>query len=269
MYNIVLKRSALCLLVLSLAACGAAQRIGEIGKAPELTPIKDIKAPATQRSISLPMPTNEPNRYRPNSLWRTGARAFFKDQRAAKVGDILTVNIDITDSAQIGNSTARSRTTAEDAGLTNLLGLEAAIKYGLFGAAAVADTATPPTNGKAAAAAAFDPAALVTADATSAYTGNGSVNRSEAIKMTVAAIVTDVLPNGNMVIQARQEVRVNFEKREMLLAGIIRPEDISSSNEIAHTKIAEARISYGGKGQLSDVQQPRYGTQLYDIVFPF
>jgi flagellar L-ring protein precursor FlgH len=267
MMSKILQKAAMGTLILSLAACGAAGRISDIGKAPDMTPIKDVKAPVAERSISLPMPTNEPTRYKPNSLWRTGARAFFKDQRASKIGDILTVNINISDSAQIGNATSRARTTAEDAGLTNFLGLEQAIPRALYGNAAV-DAATA-TTGKEAAAGAFSPSAMVTADASSAYNGTGSVNRSEAISMTIAAIVTDVLPNGNLVIQARQEVRVNFEKREMLLAGIIRPEDISSGNEISHTQIAEARISYGGKGQITDVQQPRYGTQLYDIVFPF
>jgi len=266
MIKTILKKSAICVLLGSLAACGAADRISNIGKAPELTPIKDIKAPVAQRSISLPMPSSEPNRYKPNSLWRTGARAFFKDQRASKIGDILTVNIDISDSAQIGNTTSRARTTAEQAGLANLLGFEQQIRGLLHGSAPVAgaDGVTPADTRPT-----VDPSSLVGADATSSYNGSGTVNRSEAISMTVAAIVTDVLPNGNLVIQARQEVRVNFEKREMLLAGIIRPEDISSSNQVSHTQIAEARISYGGKGQLSDVQQPRYGTQLYDIVFPF
>ena len=263
----ILKRATVCVLLGSLAACGAAQRIADIGKAPDLTPIKDVKAPVAQRSISLPMPNNEPQRYKPNSLWRTGARAFFKDQRASRVGDILTVNIDISDSAQIGNATSRARTTAEDAGLSNFLGFEQALRGLLHGSIPIdPDTGLPVATDPRPS---VTPDTLVTADATSAYNGTGSVNRSEAISMTVAAIVTDVLPNGNLVIQARQEVRVNFEKREMLLAGIIRPEDISSSNEIAHTQIAEARISYGGKGQITDVQQPRYGTQLYDIVFPF
>jgi len=261
-----IKTTGLCITIVALAACGAGGRIADIGKAPEMTPIKDIKAPPAQRSISLPMPTNEPSRYSPNSLWRTGARAFFKDQRASKIGDILTVNIDISDSAQIGNTTSRSRATAEDAGLTNFMGFEQQLRGLLHGSAPVdpvtgeALTDTRPT---------VTPGSLVGAESTTSYSGNGTVNRSEAINMTVAAIVTDVLPNGNLVIQARQEVRVNFEKREMLLAGIVRPEDISSSNEIPHTQIAEARISYGGKGQITDVQQPRYGTQLYDIVFPF
>ncbi|NVJ97554.1 MAG: flagellar basal body L-ring protein FlgH [Alphaproteobacteria bacterium] len=255
MFKNVLRKTALAVTLASLAACGAADRISNIGKAPDLTPIKDVKAPVAQRSISLPMPDNQPSKFQANSLWRTGARAFFKDQRAGNIGDILTVNIDISDSAQIGNSTARSRSTAEDAGLSAFLGFEQKIAGALHGSGDTAPTVTP--------------SSLVNADSTTSYEGTGSVNRSEAISMTVAAIVTEVLPNGNLVIQGRQEVRVNFEKRELLLAGIVRPEDISSSNTISHTQIAEARISYGGKGQLTDVQQPRYGTQLYDIIFPF
>lgn len=248
-------------IALSLSACGAAGRIADIGKAPELTPIKDVKAPLTQRSISLPMPSNEPTRHESNSLWRTGARAFFKDQRASRIGDILTVNIAISDNAQIGNTTSRARATSESAGLPNFLGFEQQLRNVLHGRA--------PTDGSADTRPSVSPDTLIGADSTTSYNGTGTVNRSEAINMTVAAIVTDVLPNGNMVIQGRQEVRVNFEKRELLLAGIVRPEDISSTNIIAHTQIAEARISYGGKGQITDVQQPRYGTQLYDVIFPF
>ena len=255
MHSALIKNLTLGIAIFALAACGSLDRVSNIGKAPELTPIKDIKAPLTQRSISLPMPDNTPSRHEANSLWRTGARAFFKDQRAARVGDIVTVNIAISDNAQIGNTTTRARTSAENAGLNNFLGFEQKLQGLLHGNGEDAPTVTP--------------GSLIGADATSSYNGTGTVNRSEAINMTVAAIVTDVLPNGNMVIQGRQEVRVNFEKRELLLAGIVRPEDISSSNTIAHTQIAEARISYGGKGQITDVQQPRYGTQLYDVVFPF
>ncbi len=272
MFKTIAQKTCLVIAFTTLAACGAAERINNIGKAPELTPIKDVKAPAVQRSISMPMPDSRVSKTYANSLWRTGAKAFFKDQRAAKVGDILTVNIAISDNAQIGNTTSRGRTTGETAGLSNFFGLENAIPNVLYGndaRIAAANEGTANNTAKSAAAAAFSPGNLVGANSTTNYNGTGSVNRSEAINLTLAAIVTDILPNGNMVIQARQEVRVNFEKREMLLAGVIRPEDISASNEISHTKIAEARISYGGKGQISDVQQPRYGTQLYDIVFPF
>ncbi|WCL53038.1 flagellar basal body L-ring protein FlgH [Gimibacter soli] len=251
-----LKKSASLLMALALGACGAMDRMSEIGKEPAMTPISNVAAPAQQRSISLPMPSQEPQVYQANSLWRTGARAFFKDQRAAQVGDILTVEINIEDQAKIGNSTARSRTTAEGAGLPNMFGLETLIGRGIGQVSGTAGAATDTSN-------------LVTADSSSSYAGTGTVDRSESISLTVAAIVTEVLPNGNLVIQGRQEVRVNFEKRELLLAGIVRPEDISSGNTIQHTQIAEARISYGGKGQITDVQQPRYGTQLYDIIFPF
>lgn len=253
--------------LLGLAACGSLDRVADIGKAPEMTPIKDIKAPLAQRSISLPMPDMAPTRHEANSLWRTGARAFFKDQRAARVGDIVTVNIAISDNAQIGNTTTRARTTAENAGLTNFLGFEQKLQNLLHGRIPINPETGEPVSPDPRPS--VTPGSLIDADSTTSYNGTGTVNRSEAINMTVAAIVTDVLPNGNMVIQGRQEVRVNFEKRELLLAGIVRPEDISSTNTIAHTQIAEARISYGGKGQITDVQQPRYGTQLYDIVFPF
>ncbi|MCJ9430338.1 flagellar basal body L-ring protein FlgH [Kordiimonas marina] len=272
MFVTTMKKAGLAVMLMSLAACGAADRISNIGKAPEMTPIKDIKAPATQRSISLPMPENKPDKYQPNSLWRTGARAFFKDQRASNVGDILTVHINIADNAKIGNSTSRTRTTAEGANIANAAGAEQALKYGLYGhsAGANADSGSgTATNAAEAGANAYDPSSLLSAGSSSSYAGTGAVDRSEAINLTVAAIVTDVLPNGNLVIQGRQEVRVNFEKRELLIAGIVRPQDISSNNTIEHTQIAEARISYGGKGQLTDVQQPRYGTQLFDVIFPF
>ena len=257
MFPHLIKRTAIVAVIASLGACGAMDRVKNIGKEPALTPIQNVQAPPVQRSISYPIATTELKQNAPNSLWRTGARAFFKDQRAARVGDILTVEINITDSAKVANSTARTRSSADDSNLTNFLGLQALIPKILPGG----------ENGTAGQA--FDPANLTTLGSTSNYAGNGTVDRSESIELQLAAIITDVLPNGNFVIQGRQEVRVNFEKRELLLAGIVRPEDISSSNVIQHTKIAEARISYGGKGQLTDVQQPRYGTQLYDIIFPF
>ena len=267
MQNKLIRNLSIGTALIALSACGGIGRVADIGKEPDLTPIKDIKAPLAQRSISLPMPSNEPTKHQANSLWRTGARAFFKDQRAARIGDILTVNIAIADNAQIGNTTTRARTTAENAGLTNFLGFEQQLRNLLHGSAPTADPATGVTPADTRPS--LTAGSLIDADSTTSYNGTGTVNRSEAINMTVAAIVSDVLPNGNMVIQGRQEVRVNFEKRELLLAGIVRPEDISSNNTISHTQVAEARISYGGKGQITDVQQPRYGTQLYDIVFPF
>jgi len=202
---------------------------------------------ATQ--VALPMPADQPYTTKPNSLWRTGSRAFFKDQRATKVGDILTVNINVTDSATVDNKTTRSRTAREGASANALLGYERSLGKILPEA--------------------IDPENLIDTNSSSKNEGAGSVNRKEAINTTVAAIITQILPNGNFVIQGRQEVRINFEVREIMISGVVRPEDISNQNTVQHTQIAEARISYGGRGQLTDVQQARYGQQLFDILAPF
>jgi len=247
--NSALRIAALGSLALSLAACNAGDRLKNIGKAPDLAPIENPANRPEVQTVSLPMPQPEIVSHKPNSLWRSGARGFFKDQRASAVGDILTVTIQITDKAEIENTTERSRSNSEEAGLDNL-----------FGYAANLDRLFPDE---------VDNQNLVGADSTSSSRGAGSVDREEIVNLTVAAIVTQLLPNGNMVIQGKQEVRVNYEVRELLVAGVIRPEDISNQNTINHTQIAEARISYGGRGQITDVQQPRYGQQVFDIIMPF
>jgi flagellar L-ring protein precursor FlgH len=197
-----------------------------------LTPARDMPAPASA-----------------NSLWRTGARAFFIDQRAARVGDIVTVQIAIDDKADTSNTSTTSRKGAITAGIPNLLGLESSLGRALP--------------------AGFDPANAIGTNTSSTGTGSGSVSRAEKINLTIAAVVTQVLPNGNLVLKGRQQVRVNYELRELDVEGIIRPMDISTANEVPYDQIAEARIAYGGKGTISDVQQPRYGQQVYDILFPF
>ncbi len=241
--------SATAALAVSLGGCGAMDRIDNIGAAPALAPIANPTTQPGYRPVSMPMPTPEHVTYEPNSLWRTGSRAFFRDQRAAKVGDILTVLIDIADSAKVDNSTQRTRANSESAGLPNFLGFESKLKNVLPDA--------------------VDPSKLVDASSATSSAGAGTVDRKESIELTIAGVVTQVLPNGNLVIEGRQEVRVNYEVRELLISGIVRPEDISNTNTIKHTQIAEARISYGGRGQISDVQQPRYGQQLFDVIMPF
>ena len=177
---------------------------------------------------------------------RNGSRAFFKDQRARQVGDLLTVTVNITDKANIENDTSRSRTNKEDSGITDFIGSQ---------------TVTQANK--------ILPGRILTADSTSSSEGKGSVDRKEALQTNVAAVVTQVLPNGNLVVEGKQEIRVNFEIRELIVAGIVRPEDIQSDNTIDSTKIAQARIAYGGRGQITDVQQPRYGQQVMDVLLPF
>jgi len=241
----------LCVIVvaINLSACAAGGRIKNIGQAPDLAATENPAALYGGRTVSLPMPAARTDVIKANSLWRPGARSFFKDQRAATRGDIVTVVIDIDDRARLNNRTERTRTNGEQAELPAFGGFEQRL----------ADILPDGAN----------PAQLVDLSSDSSTRGEGSVDRREDVELTVAAIVTDVLPNGNLVIAGKQEVRVNFEVRELIVTGIIRPEDISNANRISHAQIAEARISYGGRGQLTDVQQARYGQQLYDIIFPF
>lgn len=244
------KALVISLVAAGLSGCNMINRLSQVGDAPALSTIENPAnvVPGAQQ-VSIPMPSPVEVERSPSSLWRPGSRAFLKDQRASEVGDILTVIIEINDSAAISNRTNRSRTNAEDASATSFLGYEASL-------ASILPQAVDATD-------------LIDLDSTSSSEGAGAVARDEAINLRVAALVTQVLPNGNLVVAGRQEVRVNFEVRELQVAGLIRPEDITSTNQINYDQIAEARIAYGGRGQLSDVQQPRYGQQVFDIIWPF
>jgi flagellar L-ring protein precursor FlgH len=229
-----------------LGGCAAFDRILTIGSAPPLTAIENPTTTPGYRPVQMPMPAPQPASYSPNSLWRNGSRAFFKDQRAQQVGDILTITVNLNDKANIANETQRSRDSKDDSGID-----------AFFGKSKVPIVNSPVGT------------RLFTADSSTSTDGKGSINRSEALLTNVAAVVTQVLPNGNLVVEGRQEIRVNFEVRELIVAGIVRPEDIQSDNTIDSTKIAQARISYGGRGQITDVQQPRYGQQFLDVLLPF
>jgi flagellar L-ring protein precursor FlgH len=236
-------------LALLVANCGTADRLKQVGQAPALAAIEDPTTQPGYRPVRMPMPEPEAPVYQANSLWRTGSRGFFKDQRAQRIGDILTVQVRVQDRASFENKTERSRQNSEGLGVDNFLGYEQALNKVL------------PDE--------VDNENLVRAGSTSSSSGEGTIDRSERLVTNVAAVVTQVLPNGNLVVEGRQEVRVNFEIRELIVAGIVRPEDIDSANRIDSTKIAEARIAYGGRGQITDVQQPRYGQQVMDILLPF
>ncbi|AWN45653.1 flagellar basal body L-ring protein [Methylobacterium terrae] len=236
-----------CLAGTLLAGCNTVDRLSNIGATPALSAIEDPTAQAGYRPVRLPMPDVQPVSYASNSLWRTGSRAFFKDQRAAKVGDLVTVKINVTDKANLNNETKRSRANSESFGLPNAFGLETKTK--LLGG--------------------IDPEKMLKTESVTSNDGAGSVQRAETVTTNVAAIVTQVLPNGNLVLEGRQEIRINFEVRELIVGGVVRPEDIESDNTIDSSKIAQARIAYGGRGQITDVQQPRYGQQFLDVVLPF
>ncbi|MEE4208286.1 MAG: flagellar basal body L-ring protein FlgH, partial [Parvularcula sp.] len=199
------------------------------------------------RVVRMPLPEGMSRMSSPNSLWEANKRSFFRDQRARNVGDILTVLIDIEDNARLRNSTRRARQTENEFEAPTLFGLVEGLENVL------------PEE--------FTPNAEL--ESGSQSRGEGEINRGESINLRIAAVVTDRLPNGNFVIAGRQEVRVNSELRELRIAGVIRPEDISNQNSIEYYKIAEARIAYGGRGTISRVQEPRYGQKVYEFVVPF
>jgi flagellar L-ring protein precursor FlgH len=236
------------LATLSLASgCSSIDRLSQIGEKPKLSAIENPTSQPGYKPVQMPMPKPETVSYNANSLWRNGSRAFFKDQRAHQIGDILTVTVNITDSAQFANETQRSRSAKEDSGITDFVGSKT-----------LGVTAQKILPGR-----------LLTADSTSSSDGKGTIQRQETLQTSVAAVVTQLLPNGNLVVEGKQEIRVNYEVRELIVAGIVRPEDIQSDNTIDSSKIAQARIAYGGRGQISDVQQQRYGQQVMDVLLPF
>jgi len=176
---------------------------------------------------------------------------FFTDQRIAKVGDIVTVIIAINDKATLDNESDRSKTanTSFTAGWNF--------------------TPPPPPGSNSSSSQSTTPNLTLNTASSSSTQGQGDVNRQEQIQVSVAAVVTEVLPNGNLVISGSQEVRVNYELRQLTVAGIVRPSDIARNNTVSYDRIAEARISYGGRGRSSEVQQPSWGQQIYDFVKPF
>jgi flagellar L-ring protein precursor FlgH len=232
-----------------LTGCNAASRLSQIGETPPLTTIQDPKMQPGYQPVSLPMPAPIVSERQPNSLWKAGSRAFFKDQRASNVGDILTVLVNFNDKAQFNNETQTQRTTNEQDTMPNVFGFEGQLGKIL------------PKG--------FNPASAVNVTGATNNDGKATINRQEQVTLEVAALVTQVLPNGNLVVQGHQEIRVNYEVRDLQVTGVLRPADISSINAVALDKLAEARVSYGGRGQLTNDQQPRYGQQLLDIVAPF
>ncbi len=245
-------RIILSLFLICGLSCGCSifSKLGDVGKEPQMTKIEDPTKERDYEPVQMPMPVQVAKPSAVNSLWRGGASGFFKDQRALKVGDIITVEVSVNDNANLSNTSSRARGGDNDSlSIDSLAGFEN--NLGSFLPSGV------------------DPSNLLDISSSSNSTGTGSIARDEAVNITMAAIVTQVLPNGNLVIYGSQEVRVNYELRQLQINGIIRRADISSSNSITSDNIAELRLSYGGKGTISEVQQPRYGRQVLEVINPF
>ncbi|HMO07308.1 MAG TPA: flagellar basal body L-ring protein FlgH [Paracoccaceae bacterium] len=236
------------ILVLVLATAGCA-RLGEVGKAPAFSPLEGTTQHHAIYSTPMPLVADPEGPTAASSLWTAGTGSLLGDRRAARRGDILTVVIAINDRAEFNSSTDRSRASSERMGIPSLFGIPQRIDRSLPEGATMAGA--------------------VQAGSASTYSGDGSVARTEKLTLRVAATVVEELANGVLRIEGQQEVRVNDELRELVVSGYVRPADISRQNEISYDRIAGARVSYGGRGLISQVQRPRWGQQVTDAVLPY
>jgi flagellar L-ring protein precursor FlgH len=236
----------LALLAFGLAGCG---KLAEVGRAPGFTGLEGSAQHYAMYSANLPEDVAAATPSEASSLWTGGTDSLFGDRRAARRGDILTVVIEIDDSASISNTSGRNRSGSQNSGLPELFGIPQRIDQSLPDGASMAEAYESTSR--------------------STFRGSGSVSRQEQLTLRIAATVIEELPNGVLRIEGQQEVRVNFELRELIVTGYVRPADISRQNEITYDKIAGARVSYGGRGQITDMQQPTYGQQAADILLPF
>jgi flagellar L-ring protein precursor FlgH len=239
--------------MLAIALSGCNGQLDHLGRPPSLTPpgstSEAVAPPAPERISLMPVALPPPDTATTASLWQSGPQSLFGDRRARRRGDIMTVVIEIDDEAEIRNTTTRARSGDDSVSVSALYGLNTIVEKIL------------PSGAN------LDPA--VTASGSTNSSGDGSVSRDEEVTLRLAATVESVLPNGHLVIRGSQEVRINFELRDLQVSGIVRPEDISRQNVITYDKIADARIVYGGRGQITDMQQPRLGQQIVDLLSPF
>ncbi len=244
-YKLALETAMCSVLLLSLGACMGGATFSELGHPPRMTRTSDPTLDPSYRPVTMPTPPLQAPPNQVGSLWRSGSRAFFKDQRASQAGDVLTVKIQVADTANVTNNTTASGSGSEDFGIPSFFGFKGKVLSHL-------------TNSDA-----------LNTSSSSANSGAGTIRRIDTVTLTLAGVITQVLPTGNFVVVARQEVRVNGELRQIEVSGVVRPQDISEDNIVTHDRLAEARISYGGRGQLSTLQQPRYGQKILDAALPF
>ncbi len=231
-----------------LPGCGVLANLAEVGKPPQVSKTTDPTLDPDWRPLTMPTPAPQPPPPVENSLWRPGSRAFFKDERASKVGDLVTIVVNVNDAATANDNTMEQRTDSETMGVPGFFGLGALVPSFLKGSTA--------SN-------------LVNINSGTNLFTIGQIQRNETVTVRLGAVVTQVLPNGNLVVEARQEMLVNAELRQVKVTGVIRPEDIASDNTVPHDRIAEARITYAGRGQLTEVNEPRWGQQMLDVMLPF
>ena len=242
------------LCALQIAGCAGLDRLAEVGSPPRMSHIADVRRPSEIAAIRYPLPDAPVHAATANSIWRQGSKSFFKDQRASRIGDIVTVAINLADSADFTAESSRTRTDASSLNVGSLFGFRNQLFKRL------------PSDGPSGL---LNSSEVFGLSGSGNFAGTGGAKRSENVKINLAAVIVEVLPNGNLVIAGKQELRVNQEMRDIQLTGIIRSQDIEPNNTVSSDKIAEGRISYGGRGLITDYQAPSYGQQMIEILRPF
>ncbi|MGD0234020.1 MAG: flagellar basal body L-ring protein FlgH [Syntrophorhabdales bacterium] len=187
---------------------------------------------------------------RSGSLWPASysGNLYFGDHRAGGMGDIITVKIVEATQASEKATTDTGRTSAVDYGIPNFLGQET--RY----------VQNHP---------AINPAHLITANSTNNFSGTGETTRTGTVTATISAKVVEVFPNGNLAVEGKREIYVNYEKKEILLQGIVRPRDIASDNSVLSSQVADAKIMMTGIGVVGEKQRPGWLSRILDGVWPF
>ena len=238
------KLVALLTVLFGMAVGGCATSVAEFAKEPKLSP---VGGGLNTVPVSLPHNAIRPPRASTtNSLWTERSADLYRDRRARRVGDVITVLIRVQDRAALDNSSSRSRDGKHNIGLE----LSHGIDWRGYTSSGSANADSSVSSG-------------------SEHEGKGSVARSENIDLRIAVVVSGVLPNGNLLVQGSQELRVNYELRVLSVSGIVDVRDVNPDNTVTYDRIAEARMAYGGRGRVMEVQQPPWGQQLIDLLSPF
>lgn len=205
----------------------------------EYTPKKrEYKLPSDSKAEDQPLSAG--------SLWRDGrpASLLFTDARALRANDLVVIKIEERADARRTADTDLERTSEANAQISAFLGMLEKIKS-----------------------AGVDP--TLTGSSKSSFKGEGQTGRTEHLTATVPAMVTKVLPNGNLFIEGHRVILVNNEEQHFYISGVVRPIDIDQENSVKSAMVADAQIEFVGRGVLSDNQKQGWLSRVLGKVWPF
>jgi len=181
--------------------------------------------------------------YSTGSLWTSNGQYsnLFRDMKARYVNDVVTIRVLESTQALSSASASNNRKSGMSAGIEQLAGLQDGVK---------------------------ELPELVSASGQISFNGQGATNRATQLQTTLTARVTDVLPNGYLVVEGKREVRVNNENQMVILSGIVRPTDINRGNVVSSSAVAQMSVRVQGKGTVSQPLKPGWLYQIINGIWP-